>query len=107
MIHSICMMLARGALISMVTVIFVLPGWFMLLDGFIEKTSIDFLGTKKAARRAAAQARRIGTAPAAAAAGSGQVSEASGDAGVTGVSGAETAEGSKTSGDSEKQDFEE
>ena len=92
----------------MVTVIFVLPGWSMLLDGFIEKTSIDFLGTKKAARKAGAQSRRIGTAATAAAAGSGQVSGASGDTGVTGASGMETAEdSSKTSGDSEKQDFKE
>ena len=89
------MMLARGALISMVTVIFVLPGWFMLLDGFIEKTSIDFLGTKKAARRAASQARRIGTASAAAAAGSNQTSGTSDAPGVEAA-----AENNQTSGSS-------
>lgn len=94
-IHSICMMLARGALISMVTVIFVLPGWFMLLDGFIEKTSIDFLGTKKAARKAAAQSRRIGTASAAAAAGSNQTSGTSDAPGVEAA-----AENNQTSGSS-------
>ena len=44
-IQSICMMLARGALISMVTVIFVLPGMFELLDSLICRTSFRFLGT--------------------------------------------------------------
>ncbi|MGN0362302.1 MAG: RND family transporter [Bilifractor sp.] len=52
-IKSICMMLARGALISMVTVLFILPGMFMIFDKLIVKTSIDFFGTKKAARREA------------------------------------------------------
>ena len=78
----------------MVTVIFVLPGWFMLLDGFIEKTSIDFLGTKKAARKAAAQSRRIGTA-ATAAAGSNQTSGTSDAPGVEAA-----AENNQTSGSS-------
>ncbi len=51
-IQSICMMLARGALISTVVVIFVLPGMFMIFDSVIVHTSLDFLGKKKAARKA-------------------------------------------------------
>ena len=57
-IESICMMLARGALISMVTVLFVLPGMFMIFDKLIVKTSIDFLGKKKEARKAAFAQRK-------------------------------------------------
>ena len=57
-IKSICMMLARGALISMVTVLFILQGMFMIFDKLIVKTSIDFLGKKKEARRAAFAQRR-------------------------------------------------
>lgn len=45
MISSICILLARGALISMVAVIFVLPSMFMLFDKLICKTTI---GMKKA-----------------------------------------------------------
>ena len=52
------MMLARGALISMVTVLFVLPGMFMIFDKLIVKTSIDFLGKKKEARKAAFAQRK-------------------------------------------------
>lgn len=44
MIGSICTLLARGALISMCTVILVLPAMFMLFDKVICKTSIGFLG---------------------------------------------------------------
>ncbi len=43
MISSICTLLSRGALISMVVVILVLPAMFMLFDGIICKTSKDFL----------------------------------------------------------------
>ncbi len=46
MISSICTLLARGALISMVTVILVLPSMFMLFDKVICKTTIHFLGKK-------------------------------------------------------------
>lgn len=49
-IKSICTMLARGALISTVVVIFVLPGMFMIFDWVIEHTTIDFLGVKAEAR---------------------------------------------------------
>lgn len=44
MIGSICTLLARGALISMFTVILVLPAMFMIFDKVICKTSIGFLG---------------------------------------------------------------
>jgi predicted RND superfamily exporter protein len=50
-IKSICTMLARGALISTVVVIFVLPGMFMIFDWVIEHTTYDFLGTKAEARK--------------------------------------------------------
>lgn len=43
MISSLCMLLARGALISMVTVITVLPSMFMVFDKVICKTSAGFL----------------------------------------------------------------
>ena len=39
-IRSICMLLARGALISMVLVIFVLPALLMLCDGIIRHTTL-------------------------------------------------------------------
>ena len=49
-IQSICLMLARGALISTAVVLFVLPGMLRIFDPIIVHTSIDFLGKKKAAR---------------------------------------------------------
>lgn len=48
MIGSICTLLARGAIISMIVVLFVLPAMFMIFDKLICKTSIGFLGDKKA-----------------------------------------------------------
>ena len=49
MIGSICTLLARGAIISMIVVLFVLPAMFMIFDKLICKTSIGFLGDRKAA----------------------------------------------------------
>ena len=46
MIGSICTLLARGAIISMVVVLLVLPAMFMIFDKLICKTSIGFLGSK-------------------------------------------------------------
>lgn len=46
MISSLCMLMARGALISMVVVIFILPAAFMICDKFICKTSKGFLPSK-------------------------------------------------------------
>ena len=55
MISSLCMLLSRGALISMVVVVTVLPSMFMIFDKVICKTSAGFLpknnsaaGTQKA-----------------------------------------------------------
>ena len=42
MISSLCTLLSRGAIISMFTVIFVLPSMFMILDKFICRTTLGF-----------------------------------------------------------------
>ena len=42
MISSICILLARGAIISMFVVILILPSMFMLFDKLIVSTSIGF-----------------------------------------------------------------
>lgn len=42
LIGSICTLLSRGALISMVTVILVLPSALLLTDGLIIKTTYRF-----------------------------------------------------------------
>ena len=49
MISSLCILMARGAIISMIVVLFVLPSMFMVFDKVIVKTSSGFL-PKKAAR---------------------------------------------------------
>ncbi len=46
MISSLCILMARGAIISMIVVIFVLPSMFMVFDKVIVKTSKGFLPTK-------------------------------------------------------------
>jgi len=46
-ISSICMLMARGALISMLCVIFILPAMFMLLDKVICATSVGFKPRKQ------------------------------------------------------------
>jgi len=43
MISSICTLLSRGAIISTVVVIAVLPAMFMIFDRVICKTSIGFI----------------------------------------------------------------
>jgi predicted RND superfamily exporter protein len=43
LISELCMLLARGALISMVVVIVTLPSMFMVFDKLICKTSAGFL----------------------------------------------------------------
>ena len=43
MISSLCMLLARGAIISMVVVVTVLPSMFLLFDGIICRTSYGFV----------------------------------------------------------------
>ena len=47
MIGAICTLLSRGALISMVVVLGVLPAMFLLFDKVICMTTIDFLGKKE------------------------------------------------------------
>lgn len=47
MIGSLCMLLARGAIISMFCVILILPAMFMLFDKIIAKTTIGFLPKKE------------------------------------------------------------
>lgn len=46
MISSLCILMARGAIISMIVVIFVLPSMFMVFDKVIVKTSKGFLLAK-------------------------------------------------------------
>ena len=47
MISSLCILMARGAIISMIVVIFVLPSMFMVFDKVIVKTSKGFLPVKQ------------------------------------------------------------
>lgn len=47
MISSLCNLMARGALISMVTVLLVLPALYMVFDKLICVTSYGFLGNRK------------------------------------------------------------
>lgn len=47
MISSLCMLMARGALISMVVVLLILPSMFMIFDGLICRTSIGFRQKKE------------------------------------------------------------
>ena len=46
MIGSICTLLARGAIISMVVVICVLPAMLWIFDGVITRTSLDMIKAK-------------------------------------------------------------
>ena len=48
MVSSLCMLLARGAIISMVVVMCVLPSMFILLDKIICKTSKGFVNKEAA-----------------------------------------------------------
>lgn len=48
MIGSICMLLARGAIISMVVVICLLPALLWIFDGVIIRTSLDMIRARKA-----------------------------------------------------------
>lgn len=46
MISSLCVLMARGAIISMIVVVFILPSMFMVFDKVIVRTSKDFLPKK-------------------------------------------------------------
>lgn len=56
MISSLCTLLARGALISMVTVVFILPALLYACDGLIVHTSLGFLPKKGKKEKAAGAA---------------------------------------------------
>lgn len=47
MISALCTLMARGAIISMFTVIFILPSMLMVFDGAICKTTLDMRGKVK------------------------------------------------------------
>lgn len=47
MIGSLCSLMARGAIVSMIVVIFVLPSFFVLLDKIIIHTSMEFIDKSK------------------------------------------------------------
>ena len=47
MIGSLCSLMARGAIVSMIVVIFVLPSFFVLLDKIIINTSMGFIDKSK------------------------------------------------------------
>lgn len=49
MIGSICTLLARGALVSMASVIFLMPAMYMIFDGLILRTTAGFRDKKKRA----------------------------------------------------------
>ena len=51
MVSSICTLLSRGAMISTVVVICVLPAMFMVFDKVICKTSIGFLPKEEKTNR--------------------------------------------------------
>ena len=45
MIGSLCLLMARGAIISMFVVIFIMPSMYMLLDKLICKTTLGLRNT--------------------------------------------------------------
>ena len=47
MISSLCVLMARGAIISMLVILFVLPGILLIFEGRIIKTSKSFIRCKK------------------------------------------------------------
>lgn len=47
MISSLCVLMARGAIISMLVILFVLPGILLIFEGIIIKTSKSFIRCKK------------------------------------------------------------
>ena len=47
MISSLCVLMARGAIISMLVILFVLPGVLLMFEGIIVKTSKSFIMCKK------------------------------------------------------------
>lgn len=61
MIGSLCSLMARGAIVSMIVVIFVLPSLFVLLDKIIIHTSMGFIDkSKKQAKTTGCKFRELG-----------------------------------------------
>ncbi len=52
MISSLCILMARGAIVSMIVVVFVLPSLFMVFDKVIVKTSSGFLPNRQQKNKA-------------------------------------------------------
>ena len=50
MIASICTLLSRGAIISMIVVIFILPAMLWIFDGVIIRSSWDMIKAKVSER---------------------------------------------------------
>lgn len=51
LLKSICLLISRGALISMVLIIFVLPCLLMLLEPLIHRTTFHWLSKSKSAEK--------------------------------------------------------
>ena len=47
MISSMCNLMARGAIVSMLSVVFILPAMLLLFDPVIGKTTLGFRPKKK------------------------------------------------------------
>ncbi len=58
-ISSMCMLMARGALVSMCLVIFFLPALLMLCDGLIRRTSFDMKNERDGSKIAAVQSQLV------------------------------------------------
>ena len=58
-ISSMCMLMARGALVSMCLVIFFLPALLMLCDGLIRRTSFDMKNERDDSKIAAVQSQLV------------------------------------------------
>ena len=51
LIQSLCLLISRGALISMITILFVLPSLLIIFSGVIEKTSMHWLESRSDKRQ--------------------------------------------------------
>ena len=51
LIQSLCLLISRGALISMITILFVLPSLLIIFSGVIEKTSLHWLESRSDKRQ--------------------------------------------------------
>ena len=51
LIGSLCLLMARGAIISLLVVMFIVPSFFVLFDGIIIRTSRGFIDKQKLAER--------------------------------------------------------